>query len=218
VGSGGTVGSGGADAGLDLAAEVAAEVAPVDGAANPTMNIFVTSDTKPSGDLGGLTGADQHCQMLAAAVGAGGKTWHAYLSVGTPATNAIDRIGDGPYFNAAGAMVAANKTALHARAGDADLFLTEKGTKVNGQWAGSPTPNQHDVYTGSTAAGMLMAGMTCGDWAATTGQTEVGHTDGLGPAGSMMAMYRPWNASHLASCADPRPTGGAGKTVCFVAP
>jgi hypothetical protein len=182
------------------------------------MNIFVTSDTKPTGNLGGLMASDVRCQTLATAVGAGGKTWHAYLSVGTPATNAIDRIGEGPYFNAAGVMVAANKTSLHARAGDADLFLTEKGTKVNGQWTGSPTPNQHDVFTGSTAAGMLMAGMTCSDWTAATGTGEVGHTDGLGPMGSMSAMYRPWNASHATNCGDPGPAGGAGKIVCFVAP
>jgi hypothetical protein len=109
------------------------------------MNFFVTSDTSATGNLGGLTGADARCQRLAGAVGAGGKTWHAYLSAMNPATNAKDRIGEGPYYNSAGVMLAATKAALHMRDGDANLFLTEQGQKVSGQWTGSPDGVQHDI-------------------------------------------------------------------------
>ena len=98
------------------------------------MNFFVTSDTSMNGNLGGLMGADMRCQRLATAVGAGGKTWRAYLSAMTPPTNARDRIGDGPYYNSAGVMVAASKDALHMRNGDAALFITEQGRRINGQW------------------------------------------------------------------------------------
>ena len=119
--------------------------------ANAMMNFFVTSDTSATANLGGLTGADARCQRLAAAVGHGSKTWRAYLSVATPATNARDRIGDGPYYNSQGMMLAATKDALHARSGDPMLFIDELGRRINGQWQGSPTPNQHDILTGSTA-------------------------------------------------------------------
>lgn len=115
------------------------------------MNFFVTSDTAASGNLGGLVGADQRCQTLAAAVGRGGVTWHAYLSTENPAVNAVDRIGNGPYYNSKAAMVATNKTALHARGGDAELFLDENGIRINGQWKDSPTPIQHDIMTGSNS-------------------------------------------------------------------
>jgi hypothetical protein len=182
------------------------------------MNFFVTSDTAPTGNLGGLTAADARCQSLATAVGAGSKTWRAYLSADTPTTNARDRIGEGPYYNSMGMMLAATKAALHARSGDAALFLDEKGARINGQWQGSPTPNQHDIMTGSTLDGMLSAGNTCGSWMATTGMKAVGHSDGLGPNMNSAAPYNQWAGSHNSTCADTAPQGGAGKIYCFVAP
>jgi hypothetical protein len=169
-------------------------------------------------NLGGLTGADARCQRLATAVGHGNKTWHAYLSAMTPPTNARDRIGEGPYYNANGAMLAATKDALHMRTGDAALFITEQGMRVNGQWAGSPTPNQHDILTGTMINGSLAMNLTCGDWTATTGMSQVGHSDGLGPGMSMMDMYIHWQSSHTGQCGNTAPGGGAGRIYCFVAP
>jgi hypothetical protein len=180
------------------------------------MTFFVSSDTSGTANLGGLTGADERCQRLAAAVGAGDKTWRAYLSVASPATNARDRIGAGPYYNAQGMMLAADKDALHARSGDPALFVDENGMRINGQWAGSPTPNQHDILTGSTAAGMLMSGNTCGDWTATTGTSQVGHSDGLGPSMNPAPPYNQWAGAHTGQCGDTAPGGGAGRIYCFV--
>jgi hypothetical protein len=183
------------------------------------MNFFVTSDTSPNnGNLGGLAMADMRCQTLAAAVGHGGKTWRAYLSVAEPMTHAINRIGEGPYYNSAGAMVAMTKAALHTRAGEAAVFLDERGNRVNGQWSGSPSPNQHDILTGTQANGMLSMGNTCSDWTATTGNAQVGHSDGLGPNMATTGNYPIWNGSHTSSCGNLASTGGAGKLYCFVAP
>jgi hypothetical protein len=199
-GAGGMVSSGGAGGGGSL------------------MNFFVTSDTRPDGIFGGLQGADDRCQTLAGAVGEGSKTWRAYLSIENPATNARDRIGSGPYYNAAGVEVAADKDALHMIDGHADLFLDENGQKINGQWPQSPGPNEHDIMTGTTADGMLDAGATCGDWTMNAGSVRVGHSDGLGPGGSNMPPYNSWNSSHDGSCSNPAQTGGAGKIYCFVGP
>jgi hypothetical protein len=188
------------------------------------MNFFVTSDTSKTGNLSGLTGADARCQRLAAAAGQGSKTWQAYLSVeataGGAAVNARDRIGAGPYYNSKGAMLAADSTALHARNGDADLFVTEKGLKVNGQWSGSPMPVEHDVLTGSMGDGTVLAGQTCVNWTseAMTDTAQVGHADGLGPSMSSAPPYNSWNASHVnGGCNDTAPNGGAGRLYCFVA-
>ncbi|HSF03064.1 MAG TPA: hypothetical protein VLA62_08635, partial [Solirubrobacterales bacterium] len=142
---------------------------PTDPSNEPALSFFVSSSKSTTGNLGGLSGADRRCQDLANAVGAGAKTWRAYLSVERdPATGqAVDarsRIGSGPWINARGATVAQNVNDLHSRAGDASLFVDERGQMVPGQWAGSPTPNEHDILTGSTADGRLMQGMTCGDW------------------------------------------------------
>jgi hypothetical protein len=188
------------------------------GGASSMMNFFVTSNTSTTGNLGGLAMADMRCQTLAAAVGQGSKTWRAYLSVAMPMTHAINRIGEGPYYNAAGAVVAMTKAALHTRAGDPAVFLDERGNRINGQWSGSPTPNQHDVLTGSQANGMLSTGNTCSDWTATTGNAQVGHSDGLGPNMATTGNYPIWNGSHTAPCGDLASTGGAGKLYCFVAP
>ena len=180
------------------------------------MNFFVSSQTSTTANLGGLVGADSRCQALAAAVGHGAKTWRAYLSAETPSTNAADRIGPGPYYNSQGAMVAADKAALHARAGDANLFLTEQGLKVNGQWAQSPTPIEHDILTGTQRDGTLAAGLTCGDWTATTGNSQVGHSDGLGPNMGTTGALSYWNSAHTGMCGNTAPGGGAGRIYCFV--
>jgi hypothetical protein len=204
-GAGGVATAGGANAGSG------------GGSANPMMNFFVSSHTSTTANLGGLAGADQICQTLATAVGQGNKTWRAYLSAATPATNAKDRIGPGPYYNAKGDLIAADKAALHARSGDAALFLDERGARINGQWTNSPTPLEHDILTGSNTDGTLLSGMTCGDWSATTGMSQVGHSDGLGP-NMQMGTYASWNSVHTGQCGDTAPGGGAGRIYCFVAP
>src|SRR5262245_6290749 len=148
------------------------------------LSFFVTS-TQQDGDLGGLSGADAICQTLASAEGAGSKTWRAYLSAangGTP-IHARDRIGDGPWLNAEGVTVAADLAELHTLSGDADLFLTETGEKVNGQWNSSDgdPPNEHDIMTGSDSQGMLLleadVTTTCDDWTSSslTPGPQVGH-------------------------------------------
>jgi hypothetical protein len=190
-------------------------------AANAMMNVFVTSDTSATGNLGGIVMADARCQRLAAAVGQGSKTWHAYLSTDTPVTNAIDRIGEGPYFNSRGAMLAADKASLHTRTGDYMVFLTELGGFVSGQWPGSPNGVQHDILTGSLANGMLMANTTCMNWtsAAAGLMSQVGHSDGLGPVGTPPTpALMSWNSSHMGFCNDTVQRGGLGRLYCFVAP
>jgi len=192
--------------------------------AGPTMSFFVSSRTSVTGNLGGLRGADALCQSLAAAAGQGAKTWRAYLSVerdadnGNQPTNARTRIGTGPWYNAAGTVVAANVTELHARTGDAAVFVDERGQRINGQWPNSPSPVEHDILTGSNADGTLLAGATCSDWtsgsAADTGQ--VGHSDGLGPGGSTAGALSSWNSAHTTqNCSNTAPRGGAGRIYCF---
>jgi hypothetical protein len=182
------------------------------------MNFFVSSATSATGNLGGLVGADARCQALAAAVGHGSKVWRAYLSTESPVVNAKDRIGPGPYYNAQGTMVAADKATLHARAGDANLFITEQGKKINGQWAASPAPVEHDILTGTQRDGTLATGTTCADWTAATGTSQVGHSDGLGPSMGTTGSLSYWNAAHTGMCADTAPGGGAGRIYCFVGP
>ena len=189
------------------------------------MTFFVTSDGSMTGDLGGLDGADARCERLAQAVGRGSATWRAYLSAertsasdATP-VNARDRIGAGPWHNAKGALVAENVAALHAlERGNADLFLDENGDKIPGQWQGSPSPVEHDILTGSTADGMVMADMTCDDWTSDAADVaaQVGHSDGLGPMMNPDPPYASWNSSHAnAGCNDTAPRGGAGHIYCF---
>jgi len=197
---------------------------PTTAAPTSTLGFFVSSSTSNTGNLGGLRGADARCQTLAAAVGAGGRTWRAYLSVerdadnGNQPTDARSRIGSGPWLNARGAPVAGDIAQLHARSGDAALFLDERGERINGQWAGSPGPNQHDILTGSTSDGRLMPGMTCADWtsSSTSLAAQVGHSDGLGPGGSSAGDLASWNSAHASqNCADTAPRGGAGRIYCF---
>jgi hypothetical protein len=189
-----------------------------------TLSFFVTSATSTTGNLGGLRGADNRCQMLATAAGAGNKTWRAYLSVerdtdnGNRPTDARSRIGTGPWFNAKGVMVAGSVAELHARKGDATLFIDEKGQQINGQWVGSPSPVEHDIMTGSMADGTLLAGFTCGDWTSDSSTTfgQVGHSDGLGPNGDTSGALSSWNSAHAnQSCADTAPRGGSGRIYCF---
>jgi hypothetical protein len=190
----------------------------------PAMNFFVTSATSTTGNLGGLAGADATCDRLATEVGQGKRVWRAYLSAerdpanGNQPTNARDRIGTGPWYNANLALVANNLGELHARTGDATVFVDERGQRINGQWTSSPTPNQHDILTGSNADGTLLPGSTCADWTSTstTVAAQVGHSDGMGPGQSTAGALSSWNSAHASeSCANTAPRGGAGRFYCF---
>jgi hypothetical protein len=192
------------------------------------MSFFVTSvGPGKGGDLGGLEGADQHCQSLAQAVGAGGKTWHAYLSTqGTGAVNARDRIGNGPWQNVNGVVIAKDVAELHgANNLNKQTALTEKGDGVNGI---GDTPNRHDVLTGSQADGTAFTGVedrTCHNWTSSTqGAAMVGHLDrrGLNADAPANDPSRTWNSAHPSrgpdggcSQADLRSTGGDGLLYCF---
>jgi hypothetical protein len=186
------------------------------------MTFFVTSAKSTTGNLGGLSGADKLCQRLAEAVGNGNRTWRAYLSVerdlDNQPTNARDRIGGGPWVNANGVVVARDLNDLHARRGDAAVFIDERGQRIPGQWAGSPAPVEHDIMTGSNADGTLLRGMTCSDWTSDSASVaaQVGHSDGLGPGGDTSGTFTSWNSSHAnQSCANTAPRGGAGRIYCF---
>jgi hypothetical protein len=190
----------------------------------PSLSFFVTSATSVTGNLGGLAGADATCQRLATAVGQGGRTWRAYLSVerdpanGNQPTHARDRIGTGPWYNASLATVANNLNELHSRTGDGSIFVDERGQRINGQWTGSPTPIEHDILTGSNADGTLAAGLTCADWTSDSSAVtaQVGHSDGMGPGQSTTGALSSWNSAHAnQNCANTAPRGGAGRFYCF---
>jgi hypothetical protein len=211
-------------ASLVVACGCSGDSSPSSPSANNPLSFFVTSQTSVTGNLGGLAGADATCQRLAEAVGQGNRFWRAYLSVerdpsnNNQPANARDRIGIGPWHNANGALIANNVAELHSRSGDASLFVDERGQRINGQWTGSPTPNQHDILTGSNADGTLMRGLTCADW--TSGSTadvaQVGHSDGMGPNQSTAGSLASWNSAHAnLNCADTAPRGGGGKFYCF---
>jgi Collagenase NC10 and Endostatin len=184
---------------------------------------FVTSSTSVTGNLGGLRGADAICQNLASAVGAGNKTWRAYLSAERDPSSgsrvdARSRIGAGPWFNAKGELLANSLTELHARKGDSTVFVNERGEPINGQWVGSPAPVQHDIMTGSNADGTLMTGFTCGDWTSdsTTTVAQVGHSDGFGTNRDTSGSNSSWNSAHAnQNCSNTAPRGGAGRIYCF---
>ena len=209
-----------------VAANYVDSIADAASAPPPSMGFFVTSAKSKTGNLGGLAGADRVCQTLAAAVGQGDKTWRAYLSVerdpankNNPA-NARDRIGDGPWFNANGLMVGKDLTDLHERRGNPILFVDERGQPVPGAWPGSPKPNEHDILTGSTADGKVVAGKTCGDWTSESAdmKAQIGHVDGIGLGGNTAMPSGSWNSAHESrSCADTAPGGGAGRFYCFAA-
>src|SRR5229473_4558019 len=161
------------------------------------MSFFVTSVPIGKGaDLGGLEGADRHCRSVAQAAGAGGKTWHAYLSTqGSGAVNARDRIGRGPWMNAKGVVIAKDVAELHGTNNiTKQTALTEKGEIVNGR---GDTPNMHDILTGSKPDGTAFAGpddMTCGNWTKSgEGVAMVGHHDRTGLDTNPPALS--WNSS-----------------------
>ncbi|MBR1092168.1 lectin [Bradyrhizobium manausense] len=210
-----------------LALAMAFFAAPSALAQSPDMTFFVTSSGPGKGaDLGGLSGADAHCQKLAQAAGAGTKTWHAYLSTqaadGKPAVNARDRIGRGPWQNAKGVVIAKDVAELHsANKINKDNSLTEKGEVVNGY---GDQPNRHDILTGSQPDGTAFAGAddrTCKNWTSSTqGAAMLGHSDLNGPASNPTA--KSWNAAHPSrgpdggcSQADLKSTGGDGLLYCF---
>jgi len=191
---------------------------------NAKANLFVTSDTSATGDLGGLAAADARCERLARGAALASKTWHAYLSVEHDADNggmpahARDRIGSGPWYNVKGAEVAADLEALMGQSGDAELFLDEHGAKIPGQWEGSPKPVEHDILTGTGLDGMLAAGKTCADWTSASADLVaiVGHSDGLGPMMNPDPPYASWQSSHEnMGCDNTAPRGGAGRLYCF---
>ena len=194
--------------------------------ADSAFSFFISSANMGKGaNLGGLAGADAHCQELAAAVGAGSRTWRAYLSTqqspDKPAINARDRIGPGPWFNVRGLRMAASVDDLHSANNklNKENSLTEKGIVVNGR---GDTPNQHDVLTGSKADGTAFpAGpdMTCNNWTSeTTGSAMLGHHDRHGVAGNIDSTS--WNQAHASSGCSPAAlvgTGGNGYIYCFAA-
>jgi hypothetical protein len=189
------------------------------------MSFFITSAGPGKGaDLGGIEGADRHCQQLAQAAGAGGKTWRAYLSTqGQNAVNAKDRIGRGPWMNAKGEVIAKDVADLHGAGNkiNKDMGLDEKGQKVNGR---GDTPNRHDILTGSQEDGTAFAAgedRTCGNWtkSGADGSAWVGHHDRIGLRDD--APSKSWNASHSSrgGCSQEalRGTGGDGLFYCFAA-
>jgi hypothetical protein len=222
---------------IPLAIVVAAGTASAEQGPSPDMGFFITSAGPGDGaNLGGLSGADAHCQSLAAAVGAGDRTWRAYLSAtgenGAPDIHARDRIGSGPWFSYNGQQVAANVEDLHS---DNNTLTRENALTEQGAM-----PSMHDIMTGSTADGRLApavptpparsqppdspdrmpVNMTCNNWTTSTTDwnsfTKVGHSDrsGGGAAGSS------WNSSHESHGCSPEQltaSGGAGLFYCFAA-
>ena len=213
-----------------LSATLVACAVPPSAPPTGPMSFFVTS-TNPGkgGDLGGLQGADRHCQALAQAVGASNRTWRAYLSTqGTSFTDqtvlhARDRIGTGPWFNARGVQIAGSVEELHSVENNItkDTALTEKGEVVTGS---GDKPNRHDILTGSRPDGTafpptnLFADMTCGNWTkgGKEGSAMTGHHDRRGPVPYGWGIS--WNSAHPTVGCDPesiRSTGGDALLYCF---
>jgi hypothetical protein len=204
---------------------LAASSAP---ARSADASFFLTSSGPgKGGDLGGIEGADKHCQTLAQAAGLGAKTFHAYLSTqgidGKSAVNARDRIGKGPWQNAKGVVIAKDVAELHGASNNLtkQTALSEKGEVINGR---GDTPNRHDVLTGSQADGTAFAAgedRTCKNWTSSTqGSAMVGHSDRIGLRDDDAS--KSWNTSHPSrgpdggcSQADLKSTGGDGLLYCF---
>ena len=193
------------------------------------MTFFVTSvGPGKGGDLGGLEGADGHCQSLAKAAGAGDRTWRAYLSTQAPKladpnfVNARDRIGAGPWQNAQGVVIARSVDELHSANNklNKQTALDQMGKPVNSR---TEKPNKHDMLTGSRPDGTAFPGapfpdMTCGNWTkgGTDGSAMTGHHDRVGPLDASWATS--WNSAHpTLGCSQERvrPTGGDGLFYCF---
>jgi len=195
------------------------------------MTFFVTSTGLGNGgDLGGLEGADRHCQALAKAAGAGDRMWRAYLSTQAPTlsspdyVNARDRIGSGPWQNAKGVVVASNVDELHSAGNNLtkETALDENGKPIKSR---GEKPLEHDILTGSRPDGTAFAGapfpdLTCGNWTKSSdpGSAMVGHSDRAGPIDN--AWAKSWNSTHpTLGCSQEkvRPTGSAGLFYCFAA-
>jgi hypothetical protein len=186
------------------------------------MSFFVTSSNAKGGNLGGLAGADQVCQSLAKAAGAGAKTWRAYLSTST--VDAKSRIGNGPWYNFKGELIAQNVADLHTADKNkisGTTALTEKGTTpnylkmVDGKAAPAAQPLQHDILTGTNEDGTKNAD-TCNNWTVgdASAKAMLGHADRLGRNPGLNS----WNAIHASQgCGQEQlaPTGGAGMLYCF---
>ena len=204
---------------LFVAALCAALTAPASvplAAQGQKMSFFVSSTGSGNGaNLGGLAGADKHCQALAAKAGAGAREWRAYLSTSNPDVHARDRIGTGPWYNAKGVLIASNVAELHSEKANInnDTALDEQGRTINAQGA----PNRHDILTGSTTDGRATS-TTCQNWTSSASDQSamLGHHDRLtfGKPGS------PWNSAHPSKgCSQENlvATGGAGLVYCFAA-
>lgn len=209
---------------VTLAALVLMAAPPVAAQAN-NMSFFITSTGRDGGNLGGLDGADQHCQNLAYVQGFGDTEWAAYLSAmardGQPAVNARDRIGSGPWYNFRGDLIARDVTDLHSENANIQkaTVLTERGGTVNGR---GDTPNQHDILTGSNLDGTVYTGegaTACDNWTSNAdgvGSARVGHFDRTGGGENPNS----WNSAHNSSgCSAENlvATGGNGYFYCFAA-
>ena len=205
-----------------LALAALTPIASLVAAQSADMNFFITSEGPGDGaNLGGLEGADAHCETLAYAQGAGGLGWKAYLSTinedGSAAVHARDRIGDGPWHNQAGVLVAADVDELHSDAANLtkETILTEKGDPVNGR---GDDPNMHDILTGSNMDGTAFTDSdydNCENWTSNgSGSTRVGHHDRTGGGQNPTS----WNSAHSSrgcSQQDLQGTGGNGFFYCF---
>jgi len=187
-----------------------------------TMSFFITSvGLGDGGNLGGLEGADAHCQALADAAGAGDRTWRAYLSTeatdDVPAVSARGRIGVGPWHNALGELIASDLDQLHLSPNIVKrTALDENGNSVNGR---GDSPNEHDILTGTQEDGTAYFpdddDHTCNNWTSNDeGSAQVGHHDRHG-GGNLS-----WNSTHATrGCSQEglQSTGGAGLLYCFAA-
>jgi hypothetical protein len=210
------------DSGFAIVALAGALALSPASAQDDSMSFFITSEGPGDGaNLGGLEGADQHCQNLAEAAGAGDKTWRAYLSAaaadGESAVNARDRIGDGPWFNFNGVQVAADVEDLHSENNQLgkENSLSELGNQINGR---GDDPNMHDILTGSSLDGRAIGGegdTTCSNWTSNgEGSAQVGHHDRQGGGENPNS----WNSAHGSrGCSQENliGTGGNGFFYCF---
>ncbi len=187
------------------------------------MGFFVTSiGMGKGGDLGGLKGADAHCKKLATAAGAGNRDWRASLSTKNGDKRGVfarARIGDGPWYNARGILIATNTTDLHLynKTITLETALDESGNRIKGRGA---KPNEHDILTGSQDDGTPYfprdgKDHTCSNWTSSgEGSAQVGHHDRHGGGNPS------WSSAHASrGCSQEAltKTGGAGKFYCFAA-